>query len=461
MAEDEEDGPLELDWDRGPASLRNRGAAPASPPPQPAPALTPGSALPAHAAPIIRGSKTPPVDPTIVPIIQGKPLEGARSPSAPAAPVAGRTPNLLAQAQLQGRSGLEARAAAAGLSPPIARGPVEPFATSIARAFAVPFLGKGALWIPLLLVVLIGGAIFPGRWGWILDLAFLGMLANYFAKALAVGLDGEYRSPDPPRINNFNAEFVLPGLAFLGLLVALSALPMYQAFRIGESMQRTWEASAEAGAKRFDERPDVKTEALNPDEVFLDANGQIVHPKGDDRPMILKRSDGRWVRVEPAWGVVVYVPGNDPANAAQLGAPGAGGAGAASEASASPPLSASAIPVGQALLFLVLLMLPFFYVPMALAIASAGESVIQIFNPAHVMGAAARGGLAYVAVVMVGWVAMLVPTVFAGKMMLAGGLLAGRAIFLGGLGYTFAVQGYLMGCLARGRPEMLPELVDR
>jgi hypothetical protein len=308
LPDDDSGGALELDWDKGPASLRQRGSGgqkPASPP--------------------SLGS---------VPIIQGRPLE---------APPSIHTPRPGSLSPL------------ARPSAPTARRSNESFVSSIVRAFAVPFIGKGVVWLPLLLAVLIGGRYVP-RYGGLLNLAFVGMLANYFAKALAVGFDDDGRGLPPPRINNFRAEFVYPGIAFLVLAIALFALPFYQAYRMTDGV-------------------------------------------GDDGPE-----------------------------------------------------------KGQIVLFLILLLLPFFYMPIGLAVAAAGDNVFRIFNPIEVAAAAVRAGLGYFAVIGVGFAVMFVPTLFAMKLGLAGGALTSRAVFLGGLAYTLAVQGYLIGCLARMRDGFLPDL---
>jgi hypothetical protein len=306
--------------------------------------------------------------------------------------------------------------------------------------------------------------VLPGRWGRILDLAYLGMLANYFAKALAAGLDGEYRGPDAPRINHFKDEFVMPGLAFLVLLTGLFALPGYQAYRMVRDAAKTAEGKLEELAQRGYDRPDLKVAGLDPNEVFLDESGKIVHPKATDPPMVLKRSDGSWVRTEPAWGAIVYIPGNDPKNAAQIDSPPQPD-GASSSAGASgdddEKLNVQLIPKGQAFMLLVLFLVPFLYIPMGLAVASEGETMYQMYNPAYVVGAAVRAGVPYVIIVLVGFGAMFVPAAAAVKFAVAGGTITARAIFLVGYAYTIAVQGYAMGCLARQRPDVLPALLNR
>src|SRR5262249_25076266 len=152
------------------------------------------------------------------------------------------------------------------------------------------------------------------------------------------------------------------------------------------------EGAAQAASQNFEAmeaqreaaRAEIKSEALNPDEVFMDQNGKLIHPKEGDPPMIGKRSDGRWVRIDPAWGGITYIPGNDPANAARLDVKGdlGEGAPAGKVADADAPPSFTGVSSGQLILFFLLFMLPFFYIPMALAVASSSDSIAKMFNPA-------------------------------------------------------------------------------
>jgi hypothetical protein len=94
---------------------------------------------------------------------------------------------------------------------------------------------------------------------------------------------------------------------------------------------------------------------------------------------------------------------------------------------------------------------------MALPTASFSERVWDIFTPLKVIPAAFRGGGFYLAVVFAGMGLLVVPVLIAVKLKAMGSPMAGDAVFLAAVGYTCAVQGYLMGCLVSAQPEAFPD----
>jgi hypothetical protein len=337
-------------------------------------------------------------------------------------------------------------------APVRARRARESFFSELIHALMMPFVGKGAMWIPMLagvLVLAILGSHVPiiSRYARILFFAYIGMLANYFARSADAGREGEVQAPELPKFDNFKTQFVFPGLAFLGLTAVLFAAPWYLASKISgdrkESVDRAENAAAESERARF---ANMRVEDWNRNEVFLNEQGKLVQPKSDDPPQHLKRSDGSWVKVDPGEGVIIYDPPAD-ANAPPRAQPG-------SEAVGSEPQMPN-VPASLIFTLLMSLLLPFYYIPMALTLASFGENVWDIFNPIKVLGAAFRGGGGYVMVVMTGLALIVVPVVVGGKLMM-GGSIMGTAVILAGVGYMAAVQGYLMGCLVSTRPDAFP-----
>jgi hypothetical protein len=260
----------------------------------------------------------------------------------------------------------------------------------------VPFLGKGALWIPLLVAVLIVSSLplFPFRR--VVLLAFIGSLASYFANALAVGLDGEVRPMELPRLESFRASFVLPGLALLGLTAVLFALPVYLGVKL---VARGVETAVETVQK---------TESA------------------------ARRADGEAGRAAKS------APPED----------------------AQPTIAsyARSAPKGLLALFILTVLLPFLYLPMALAVAASGDNLFRIVNPIEVFGAAIRGGGKYFGIVLIGVGAIIAFFLISLVASSAGSNFAALIVLFSGLGYTVAVQGYLLGWLIREDRDILPEL---
>jgi hypothetical protein len=328
--------------------------------------------------------------------------------------------------------------------------PRDPFFTELGRAVVIPFIGKGAMWIPILAGVLglaLLGAHVPivSRYARLLFFAYIGMLANYFARCADAGRDGNMESPELPTFDNFRTQFIGSGLAFLVLTALLFAPPVYLGkVMIEEAERPAIEAAAIASAARERARFDtLRYDGWDPNEVFLGEDGKLVQPKEGDPPRRLKRSDGSWVRVDPSEGVVTYEPKVD-ANAQPADA----------EPAAQPKPS---IPGALLIGLLMALLLPFYYLPMALTTASFSEKVWDVFNPIKVLGAAFRGGGFYIAVIGVGLCILLVPSLIAFKLIVGGSSMIGSAVFLAGIGYACAVQGYLMGCLVSAKPESFPD----
>lgn len=311
----------------------------------------------------------------------------------------------------------------------------------------VPAAGAGALWLPLLGLFLVGG-LFLGY----LRLAFLGLLATYFARSVARGIDGEVRAPDIRWPSNFRAEVMLPGLAVMVLGALLWGPPAWVALSAVEDIAATIpEAVVQEGAAEAE-----RVEELNPEEAFLDEQGKLVTFGEGSSEKIVKRADGRWVRVVPEEGSLTYLP--------ERWAPGQPAPQAAPvESEVAPPAEDAAfgalwssvkLPAGKIALLLLLLLFAVGYWPMAMTHAAINGSPLAAFNPIAVGKSAVQTAVPYAVVVVLGG-AVLLAALLVGSRLPAVGM---AAVFLGVLGYLSGVQGYLMGRLVAERPAAFPEL---
>ena len=329
-------------------------------------------------------------------------------------------------ARAYGRAGSTSRSGPAE-APASDRPPA--FWPSIPSAFAAPFLGSGIIWIPLLLGVLFVSRLVGPIFGVLMLLAYLGLLANYFAGSVGVGIDGDVRAPAPPHAGNVKANFIMPGVAVLLLSIVLFSLPLYATLNV-VAVPLVDEASRAALLST--------PERWDPDETFIDGTGLLVSIGWQDDPVEVRRVDGTWVRVDPKLGTLT-----------RLNAPEDEGGGVE-------------LPLQGLLLLVVAFAAPFFYWPMALTVAGLGGNVFRLFNPIYVASGVVRGGIPYIAVVLIGMLLLAVGNAVAGLVLAGVASAAGspyEALLLfvtfsfGLLGYAAGVQGHLMGRLIASRPR--------
>ena len=324
------------------------------------------------------------------------------------------------------------------------------FARELVPAFTFVFRGRGALWLPLLGALAVPSTLMGGVMSLGLTAAFMGLLATFFAKSMASGIEGEAASPALPRFDAYRSEILYPGLAVLGLSIILFILPVWRGVALGgallaQTMSALEAASAESASP---------IQELDWDEVFMDQRGRFYSPKDSDRPGIYKRADGSWVEVIPEEGVLVVQPkGYQPAGKArdelEL---------LESELPPPPPPWTPSIPAGPFALFLLAALLPFLVWPMALTVAGASSNVLEIFNPVAVVTRAFSAGAPYLLVVAVGAV-LITGWITCALVLVVGGAVGwAPVLILAGLGQVASVQGYLMGALIRRKPDLFPNL---
>ncbi len=308
------------------------------------------------------------------------------------------------------------------------------FWAGVLPAFVAPFAGPGVVWVPIMVATLVIGGwipLFVFRMGF--RFAYLGLLANFFARSVAVGLEGETRAPDPPSTANVKADFVWPGAAVAVLCLVLFSFPTYW------SVKAVGEVAVGAAAALTGSAEVVRFDPFDPEELFKDDAGDLIRIGWDDPPRVVTRANGSRVRVDPEEGLVAVLRAPDAAEAA----PAADRAG----------LSRSTV-LGLVLAFL----LPLFYWPAALTVAGLGGDAWRMFNPILVLQGAVGGGLAYLVVVAIGAGLALLGATLASLAIAASFdepwlLLDGLGAFVFGfLGYAAGVQGHLMGRLIAERP---------
>jgi len=358
-------------------------------------------------------------------VVRASSVAGARAPSVAAAPPA------------IARPGVEPEPASRGtLWPTAAEGPSRFFRLAV-PAFATPFMGVGVVWLVGLIAVAAGMILLRGFAGSIAGVfVFLALLANYFAKSMATGLEGELRAPALPEMSDMGRDFVMPGAAVFGVALVLFALPTY-VFYTAQITDVSAAVSDSAVAVTPLGDLASRVEAWNADEVFKTIDGKFVAPKPDDPVQRLVRANGDLVEVDPSRGTVT-----------RLGKPkGRGGALAT-------------------LLFFGLALFPLFYWPMALTVAALRGNAFSAFNPVLVIKSALRGGVRYLFVAGVGLLVLGVGYQLSVLLFLGGtidspfGAVMGFVFTtLAFLGYAAGVQGHLMGRLLAEQGDLRRDLI--
>ncbi|MEQ8277672.1 MAG: hypothetical protein RMA76_00765 [Deltaproteobacteria bacterium] len=339
--------------------------------------------------------------------------------------------------------------------PPAEAEPVsvpQPQAGTIGQCLVAPFNGMGALWLLILTLVLVLASWSRGLRGLLLKFAYIGLLANYFAKCAGQAYDGDYTAPRLEKPNDYKGELVLPGLALIGLAILLW-LP--SGLMLGSIVA---DALTPTVALDDSEPLEERIAGWNPDEVFRFPDGDYRTLSFDDPPAIVKRSDGNWVKVIPEEGILLVI-GEDyePSRGDPFGDSlyGADGELAMDETYDEDEAFAKAwealdIPVGKLLLLFLFGLFALYYWPMGLAVAAFGESIGRIYNPVVVIGCAVRAGLPYLIVVGAGFAIILVATLIASQLswMLA------TFVTLLSVAYNSGAQGYLMGRLVASDAQL-------
>ncbi len=363
--------------------------------------------------------------------------------------------------------------------------PAKGFWPSFVDALTIAFRGPGAAWIPLLAAVLVGGILLPGGLGGIARFAFVGLLGNYFAASIAIGMEGDRRAPKLFALNNLRSELVLPGMVLILLAIVLWGVPALFAFKIGMGVAERASVELEADMEQLQKKyasEQGKFAQLDYDEPFVNGEGKTVRFSENDKAQVAKRIGGGYVKVYPRRGFIIVMPDTFKPSSYQIEEPRgyddedededwepegdeeyASMAGSDSSPSDGvDPVAAftkawKGIPTGQILLLALSILFAFYYWPISIAVACVGGSLWAAFNPLAVLPVAARGGREYAAIAGLGIFLLVAPFFIFLKLGGVAGLGALFAFFLGGLGYCACVQGFLIGRLFAERPEVFPE----
>jgi eukaryotic-like serine/threonine-protein kinase len=343
---------------------------------------------------------------------------------------------------------------------PPAPKPQGSFWPSFSAALLVPVRGRGVLWLPILGLLLAVASLSWSVYGILLKLAYVGLLANYFAKSVARGLEGEALAPDLKKPSSIKAELILPGLMIVGLAVLLWGPPTYLTGRILFGMIEEQQQAILDDLERSEgeDAARLPVEMWNPDEVFRTLSGEFIELKEGDDPKIVKRHDRRYVKVYPGEGVIVLLPltwdPGQPDPTLEAGHDPTALPTEEDQLSFGKLVGRAQIPPASATLVLLLVLFAFYYWPMALTIAALSGNLFGVFNPFLVLSHAAKGGSEYAAIAIIG----LGIAGFAFVMAMQLTLLWMIALVLGAIGYLAGVQGYLMGRLVASRPDAFPEV---
>ncbi len=381
-------------------------------------------------------------------------LKAGRAPSGVSAPAIAAPPIAPADAPIVQGDPVEP-------GPPVVAGVADgatvdkAFWPGVLRCLVAPFNGLGALWLVILTVVLVVASVLGGFKGLILKLGYIGLLANYFAMCASQALNGERTAPELKKPNDIQSEYVLPGLALIGLSLILwmPAILTMGSIVLGA-------VPSEAAALDEDAPVEEQIDGWNPDEVFRFPDGDFREFEFGDPPAIAKRSDGNWVKVIPDEGILLIIgPDYDPASGDPFGGQdslyGEDGEVAMSSEDAEDAAFADAwaeldVPVGKFILFLLFCFLALYYWPMGLAVAALGESIVRTFNPVVVLGCAARAGLPYLVVVGAGFVVVMIAMLIASQL----SWVLATIVTLASVGYNAGAQGFLMGWIIASNPEL-------
>ncbi len=319
--------------------------------------------------------------------------------------------------------------------------------SDIPRALLVPFKGSGVLWLPIMAVLLLASMFLSGRIGFVLKFSYVGLLANYFAKSIAVSLNDEEQAPKLEKPNDIKAELVWPGMALIGLCLCLFLPPAYFLYTAVQSATAAALSEADSsfsGAEAYlqaqEQGIELETEPWDPQETFFDGDETPIVLSEEDGGGILRRADGRWVVVSTERKTVTLLP----ESASPVPNPGEQMLGT----------FFSNLPGAKLLLTLMFFLFGLYYWPMALAAGAMSDNLFKAFNPIQILPMAVRGGLEYAVITATGIVILAVLTVIVANTSLV--LLI--PILLGGLGYVAGVQGFLLGRMFNRKASQFPEI---
>lgn len=375
---------------------------PSSPGPGNAPAFMP---LPSDGG--FAGTRKPPERRNSAP----RPAPGGRQPTAPG--VAALPPRFVEESDGDGRGFWEA----------------------LPVALLSPFKGMGILWMPLLAVVqAFSGCLItlPCLLTKIIAgvaslFLYMGLLGTYFGASVRRGLDRDGSAPDLPDLDmgTLKGDILFRG-AVLTLLAALMfALPIWAG----------WSVVADMLPENV-----AQMRSWDPEEPFYDKDGAQVELQFGDKARDLYDAQGKHVLVNPSGNQVEVLPEPE-------------------DLTPRPPDK------GKMALFFFFLLVPMFYWPMALTVATMG-SLTDMFNPAVVVRGIFKGGLKYLVVVGVPALVLVSMALFS-LVTSAGGAAGGIASAACSLltpivfyVYINGVQGHMIGRMLGDNPDDFADLVE-
>ena len=297
-------------------------------------------------------------------------------------------------------------------------------------ALLSPFVGRGIVWQGLLPITLLMALCFVGLpciilkivAGGIAVFLYMGLLGTYFGGSVRNGLDGRSVAAELPGLSNIDREMLYRGAALTGLSVLLFLIPGY----LG------WVAIA-------DEAPQGEERPWDPGEKFTGTQNEPLVIGVGGQPVEARDAEGRRVVVDPHKGVVRTIPEGGDSNQGQ----------------------------GRAfwhILFLLSLLVPLFYWPMALTVVALTGSVLNLFNPVFVLKGIRSGGVKYATVAGVGAVLFVLSSVLVTVLSTTED--SGAAVVICALvlplwinAYVSGVQAQLIGRMLHDQPEEFVEIV--
>ena len=397
----------------------------------------------AEPAPVQLGSEDAPLELDRAPVKPGTPRPGTLwGDEPPAEPQPSARPT--------SRSGTLWDGPVADLGKPSAAprsSPKGSFWAGVGPAFVSPFFGPGVVWIPLMAGVLLYVMWIVGLLPTIAGIfVYFGLLANYFAKSVAAGADGELKAPEPPSLENISADYLWPGVAVLCMSVVLFIGPAYYASSALPDIAPVSEPESYAAV--------YEEEQWDPEEIFFTENGERVKFSWEDPAARVKREDGSWVKVIPGRALVIPL--------------GADGVDPTHQRAAASPSSGlfDGVPSSTKTMVILLFLLPFFYWPMALTIAGLKGDAFALFHVGDVFKGIFRGGIQYACVVIVGVVLLaagyqIAGAVFSSDEMFSGALFGPFhkyfTVVSASMAYAAAVQGHMIGRMIAESPRDFDE----
>lgn len=331
------------------------------------------------------------------------------------------------------------------------RGPS--FWASIPRAFIVPFWGRGVLWqVILMAMLLVTGCVaaVPSCFTLILIcvglFGFFGLIGRYFQASVQRGLDGEVEAPALPwggDLGDLKGDLILPGTAYALLAMVLMAVPLAATVSSARAsleqqahLQAEWKLVNQGEVVDSSDEPQLFD--MKGASVDLERATGVFDAQTEERQKVRVLTERKHIVYYDAEGVALDEP-----------------------LDAEPP---SPVPPAILLTFLI----PLLLWPMCVTVGLIDGSLLSMFNPIKVLPAVFKGGLPYLAVVVMGIVAtfgcsfgaqlVAATASLAGPLGALGGSLIGALLAMCSYSYATGVQAWLMGRLGATRPEVFSHL---